>query len=142
MKAFPVYPSSSGDGAPPAIVRLVRRICLLSEQGDEPAAERLEQERLAPAVRDFREQHGPGALSEQKLAEIFVEEHKRAADAVVLAELLLSQLAARESTDREPVPPAGPAIASAGHRRIEPHTSIPDLLDVMLAGEAARRRRS
>lgn len=141
MKALPVNPSSFDDGALQVIVRLVRRICLLSEQGDELGAERLEQEQLGPAVTDYRQQHGPGALSEERLAEIFVVEHKRAADAIVLAELLIPQLVGRESPARVPARQATPSGASERHR-VEPHTSIPDLLDAMLTGDAARHRRT
>lgn len=160
MNAFPVNPSSSDDGSLQSLTRLVRRICLLTEQGDEAEAIRLESTQLAEAVRQYRHDHGPDALTEQHLGEIFVHEQRRAADAVVLAELLIPQLAGQSRAGwaqgaslsvhgaRSPSvePPAGSMAAAAFDTaaareaaRTQP-ASIPDFLDAMLAGETSQRR--
>ena len=104
---------------------------------------------LASAVREIRLAEGPEALPEGELQVIFANEERRVADAVVLAELLIPQLAGstptangagsppREPGRRAPVdvfsPVADPAAGSP---------AIPDLLDAMLAADAAARRQT
>jgi hypothetical protein len=133
------------------IARLVRQICLLREQGDAMAATRLEANEFATAVRDLRLAEGLEAVTEAELQAMFVNEERRVADAVVLAELLIPRLAGslaasaaagqRPATiqlrarEEQPVPVSRAAETSAGS------TAIPDLLDAMLAADSAARRR-
>ena len=137
-------PSSSDDGSLQSLIRLIRRVCLLTEQGDESEAVRLERTQLAEAVRQYRHDHGPDALTEQHLAEIFMAEQRRAADAVVLAELLIPQLTGRARTEPRPVPAqsdetAAPAASGEPASSRAP-VDIPDFLDAMLSGESGKRR--
>lgn len=135
-------PSSGDDSSLQSLTRLIRRICLLMEQGDENEAVRLERTQLAEAVRQYRHDHGPEALSEPRLAEMFVTEQQRAADAVALAELLIPQLAARSEARRGLGAPAATGTSVAPGRAATPPvaTSIPAFLDAMLADDAVRRR--
>lgn len=124
------------------ITRLMRRICLLREQGDDAQAARLHEHDLPAAVRELRAAHGTEALSEAELRTLFAAEEQRVAEAVVLAELLIPQL----TGPRPPVParavPAAPVPARprapAADARGSP--AIPDLLDAMLAAERTGRR--
>ncbi len=124
------------------IIRLIRRICLLHEQGAAAAAREFQSAELAAAVRGFRLQHGPDALPDNRLEEIFAAERNRAADAAVLAELLIPHLAGRSDTTARPAASTftSPAPVRAA---AEGPPGIPDLLDAMLAGErrAHQRRR-
>ena len=139
-------PSSSDDGSLQSLIRLIRRVCLLTEQGDESEAVRLERTQLAEAVRQYRHDHGPDALTEQHLAEIFMAEQRRAADAVVLAELLIPQLTGRARAEPRSAParpadetaasPAASAEAASSRAPVD----IPDFLDAMLSGESGKRR--
>ncbi len=128
------------------IVRLIRRVCLLREQGDPASADRLQSAELVPAVRDFRLASGPASLTEEKLCALFLSETEHVAEAMVLAELLVPQLARLlPGAAGEPRPTLFvpvPATAPAG--RLTPGLSpaIPDLLDAMLAAERHGRRPS
>jgi hypothetical protein len=154
--------SSIADGSAEALARLIRRICLLRERGNEAEAERIESDQLVSAIRDYRLEHGPEALPDEALQSIFTAEKTRATEAVLLAELLLPQLlehwpasgvASRRAVATGPadVAQSEAAAASAGGPR-GAHApalgagppAIPDLLDAMLAYESAgwRRRRS
>lgn len=131
------------------ITRLVRRVCLLREQGEAEAAARFEQNELATAVRDLRLAEGLEAVRDEELQELFIREEQRVADAVILAELLAPRLA----SVRPPVPAvqvttpvqvrrdefvSTPRVIESGAGS----TAIPDLLDAMLAADSAARRRS
>ena len=133
-----------------AIVRLVRQICLLRERGEAAAATRLEENELATAVRDLRLAQGLEAVTEAELQVIFANEERRVADAVILAQLLIPQLAgANPAAVTSPVPRSGPsptfgrADPALANRTTESGAStpaIPDLLDAMLAADSAARR--
>lgn len=142
---------SIADGSTDPIARLIRRICLLRERGDEAEAGKIEGEQLASAIRDFRLEHGPEALPDLALKNIFAAEKERAAEAAMLAELLLPQLLGQWSAPRlapveafapnapsapQPAPTAAHAPASGAGP-----PAIPDLLDAMLAYESTSRRR-
>lgn len=137
--------SSVEDPSAAALVRLIRRICLLREQGDLAGAQDLEHGPLGAAVATARAQLGADALSEDELGRLFVRESERAAEAVAVAELIIQQLtphwpatapaaaaggAAARRAPRLPARSAQPAGAPA----------IPDLLDAMLAHESQARR--
>lgn len=127
------------------IVRLIRRICLLREQGDAAAAGRLQAGELASAVTDFRLKTGPASLSEDKLCALFVGEAEHVAEAMVLAELLVPQLARLlpgAGAARTPLFVPIPAAAPAGRLAPGQSPAIPDLLDAMLAAERPGRRPS
>jgi hypothetical protein len=129
------------------ITRLVRRVCLLREQGDTAAAARLEQDELGTAVRDLRLAHGLEVVRDEELQELFAREEQRVADAVILAELLAPRLAAARPSApavhvtttapvrREDFSPA-PRVVESGAGS----TAIPDLLDAMLAADRTARR--
>jgi hypothetical protein len=135
------------------IARVLRRICLLREQGDAAEAQRLRETELGNAVRDFRLKHGAESLSESELRALEQREEQRIADAVVLAELLIPQLVAartmaapapaRREPDRHP---AAAVISFPDNVSVAPRApasgspAIPDLLDAMLAAERNGRR--
>lgn len=129
---------------------MVRQICLLREQGEAVAATRLEENDFATAVRDLRLAEGLEAVTEAELQAMFLNEERRVADAVVLAELLIPRLAGAMApaaangqrpatiqlrTRDEPVSVTRVAESGAGS------PAIPDLLDAMLAADSAARRR-
>lgn len=129
---------------PPArvagLTRLMRRICLLREQGDAVRASALQTNELAEAVRELRAAHGAEALSDDELRRLFAVEEQRVAEAVVLAELLIPQL-----VGGRPPAPAKPVAAPPAPARPRAPASpgspaIPDLLDAMLAAERPGRR--
>ncbi len=125
------------------ITRLMRRICLLREQGDAGQAARLREHDLAAAVRELRAAHGAEALSDDDLRALFAAEEQRVAEAVVLAELLIPQLVG----GRAPAPAKSvPAAPVPAHPRVPAAPpgppGIPDLLDAMLAAERNGRRPS
>lgn len=136
-------PSDRSAGADPlaGVARLIRRICLLREQGEAAPAAHLEANELANAIRDFRLQHGPAALPGEKLREIFATEEEHVVDAMVLAELLIPQLTRfmPEAVNSRPaslsVEPPQPVPSPRVFTGDSP--AIPDLLDAML--EAERR---
>lgn len=128
------------------LVRLVRQVCILHEQGNAAGAARLRETDLANAVRDLRLAHGPEALSESELKALFTTEERRVAEAAILAELLVPRLVeALPSASgpvvfsgSRPVPPSQPAAMRATAPAGSP--AIPDLLDAMLAAERNSRR--
>jgi hypothetical protein len=130
------------DGAS-GIARIVRRICLLREQGDSAEAGRLEREELATAVRESRLAGGPETPGEQELGEIYARESRRIADAVVIAEILATRLAPAAAAPR---PAPGPSLRAAIPAVPRPAGSgtpaIPELLDAMLDAERSGRRRA
>jgi hypothetical protein len=78
---------------------------------------------------------------------VFANEERRVADAVVLAELLIPQLAAAgpvgSGAGRRTQLPAGREAPAVSHPSPAPAAgapAIPDLLDAMLAADAAARR--
>jgi hypothetical protein len=126
------------------IIRMVRRICLLREDGDMLRARRVDETELQPAVDDYRKMRGDEALPDRALEEIFAIETRRVAEAEVLCELLVPRLVARwpvavspGTVDATPVSRiSSPVAAPAGP------PAIPDLLDAMLALDRAGARRS
>jgi hypothetical protein len=126
-----------------SIVRLVRRICLLREQGDQAGARRLQTGDLADAVKDVRLESGPASLSEEKLCALFVSESEHVAEAMVLAELLAPQLARllpAADPSRTPLFASPPAAEPATRAIPGEAPAISDLLDAMLAAERPGRR--
>lgn len=127
------------------LIRMIRQVCLLREQGDAEGAARLQENKLAAAVHEFRATHGPGALSESELQEMFSAEERRVAEAVILSELLLPQLVGCLPAASRPAPPAsqpafGPSVRLPVPRSEGGAPAIPDLLDAMLAAERHGRR--
>ncbi len=124
-------------------MRLLRRTCVLREQGDGIAAERLLEGEVTKAVQEFRDVHGAEALPEQELLDLLAAEERRVAEAAILCELLLPRLlgaisAARPDAVTRPVTrplSSGPrpAAVPAGS------PAISDLLDAMLAAERPGR---
>ena len=127
-----------------SLARLIRRICLLREQGNHPGADQLENTQLAAAVREFRAAHGPEALPESELQDMFALEEKQVIAAAIISELLLPQLVEsivaansggpnRSATAFHPrVSP--PAVSRAAANAAGPPV-ITELLDAMLAAE-------
>lgn len=133
-----------GDSSRDEVPRLIRRICVLRERGDAAAADRLEQDRLGPAIAAMRAAHGDAAASQAEIDRIFATESARAAEAVIVADLLLQQL-----SERWPFPTgAPPRAAPATDETQAPDAAMPrsgtleiaDFLDAMLAGDRAARR--
>ena len=130
-------------------MRLVRRICVLREQGEAAAAAALEENEFPTAVRDIRLAEGPDALPEGELQAIFLNEERRVADAMVLAELLIPRLvgsipAVSTAEPRQSMNDSREKIARHS-RPTEPANgspAIPDLLDGMFAADDAARRQS
>jgi hypothetical protein len=128
--------------------RLVRRVCLLREQGDTAEAGRVQQGELATAIRDFRLARGPDALSEETLASLFAAETERVAEALCTAELLIQRLTSIWST--APAPVAAPGVREPTVVEVRAPTRlipaqppvISDLLDAMLASERTSTRLS
>jgi hypothetical protein len=125
---------------------LIRRICLLREQGLTDEAARLEQEDLAVAVRGLRQEQLGEILPESVLREMFTCEEQRVANAVALTELLLPKLleGLAERTPpggRVSVPRPAQAVPLSSVSRAPAAGSplIPDLLDAMLAAEFTNR---
>jgi hypothetical protein len=146
------HPSTSESEPRAAIARVIRRICLLRERGDEAGAQRLHNLELGNAVRDFRLAYGPAALTESELRALHAREEQRIADAVVLAEILIPQLTMRrapsgtciapttpDSNAPPPAPPPPPPPVSP-RPPASGSPGIPDLLDAMFAAERAQRR--
>lgn len=147
---FPFQAPSPATVSVAEITRLIRRICLLREQNNMLAAEQLEQNEFAAALRDLLRVHGPELLTERELLEIFRVEEKRVADAAVLAELITPQIARALASVPLSLPPARLGATAVGAR----DTAIPfsraavagtspmiaDLLDAMLATERPANR--
>ncbi len=111
---------------------------MLREQGEEAEAENLEKRQLADSIRDFRLASGVDALPDVELRQWYELETKRAQDAVILAEMLIPQLAncwppaavaqAHAPPSRERQPDLRPVANGAP-------AGIADMLDTMLAQE-------
>lgn len=149
MNMLPVKLPPVEDEALVRITRLVRRVCVLREQGETAEAKRLEDEKLGSEIRDLRLSQGPQALPEGELAALFATESKRAIEAVALAEMLIPQLLGRLPANPVPAPaPVRPFVpTSVPAPELRPATmggspAIPDLLDAMLARERTALRRT
>lgn len=130
-----------------AISRLVRRVCLLREEGNPAEASAVESGDLAAAVRSFREEQGSEALTDADIERIFSVERERVANAAALCELLLPRLSASQDrgggVDTEPVARRSPAPKPISPREPaaqEGPPGITELLDAMLAAERTGRR--
>jgi hypothetical protein len=134
-----------------ALVRLIRRICLLRESGDGTGAARLEAAELSIALESARAAAAPGGLPPDVPECIFAAERERVADAILLSGLIVAQLHEHfPATGASHLLPASaatgapsPVALPTGPVRSDP-PAIPDLLDAMLAHDrtAARRRAS
>jgi hypothetical protein len=127
------------------LVRLVRRICLLREQGEAAEAGRLQENDLAAAVGEIRRADGADALREEDLVALFAAEAGRVSEALFTAELLIRRLT--EIWPASPSPVAATArapttIVAPADARPAPAGPplISDLLDAMLAAERPRTR--
>ena len=124
------------------IIRLIRRICVLREQGGNAEANRLQAGELAAAVTEFRLGHGPESLTEEKVCALFMSETELVHEAVVLAEIMAPQLARLLPLAQARTEPVFPAIPTERARvRVLPDgpPAISDLLDAMLAAERPGR---
>jgi hypothetical protein len=136
----PDRPAEAGRLA--AISGLVRRICLLREQGCAAEANRLQAAELDGAIAEFRRCHGPGSLTDEKVCTVFLHETELVQKAMLLAEIIAPQLARLLPPDRPrtyPVFPAAPMERAPVHPADGP-PAISDLLDAMLAAERPGRR--
>jgi hypothetical protein len=137
-------PRPDDAGRRAGLSRLVRRICLLREQGDVAEAGRLQQNDLAAAVGEIRRTQGADAWRDDELAELFDAEAKRVTEALLTAEIMVKRLAELWS----PLPVAvrsAPAYAGATLPTDKPARPagspvISDLLDAMLAAERPSTR--
>jgi len=127
------------------LARLVRRICLLREQGEPAEAGRLQQNDLPAAIGELRRAEGDDALRDDELAELFAAEARRVTEALLTAEIMVKRLAELWS------PLAGPARVAAAVAAAAPSPAsrpaapagppvISDLLDAMLAAERPSTR--
>jgi len=125
------------------VVRLIRRVCVLREQGNSAEAERLRREELERAVSEYRRVAGTEALPDPGLEALFAMEEQRVAEAAILGELLLPRLLAAWP-GREPPGPAKPvarrpSVSTAPSAAPAGPPVIADLLDAMLAAERPGR---
>lgn len=140
------YPSSDRPAAAEGlagIIRLIRRICLLREQGATAQANRLQAGELTAAVAEFRLWNGPDNLTEEKLCALFVSETELVREAMVLAEILAPQLVKLLPLAASAGPaPVFPTVLPDKPFRPLPDgpPAISDLLDAMLAAERPGRR--
>jgi hypothetical protein len=124
------------------IIRLVRRICILREQGEADRAARLHADELVAAIAEYRLWHGPDSLTDEKICAVFVNETELVQEAMVLAELMAPQLARLLPQARPgaaPMVPSAPAERAAIRPLPEGPPAITDLLDAMLAAERPGR---
>lgn len=142
MNNLSFNPRPAGEEPRAGIVRLIRRTCVLREQGDEAAA-RMGEAEVARVVAACRATEGAAVLPEAEVHALFAAEQARVAEAAILSELLAPRLLAAlpltpDPPESRPVrsvaSPAPAAAAPAGP------PAIPDLLDAMLAAERTRRR--
>ena len=125
------------------LIRLIRRICLLREQGSVGEANRLQAGEFAAAVVEFRLWHGPASLTDEKVCTLFMHETELVREAMVLAEILAPQLARLlplAQSQAAPVFPVVPAELEAARPIPDGPPVISDLLDAMLAAERPGRR--
>lgn len=122
------------------LARLIRQVCLLRECGETDRAAQLHDNDFATAVRDYRLAHGPEALPESELREMFATEERRVAEAVILSELLAPRLVGAMPAASSGARPAA-RIVPVADRSAPPSgpPAISDLLDAMLAAERTGR---
>ena len=127
-----------------AISRLVRRVCLLREQGELSEADEVESTRLVELIHALRESSGPAAFTDQQLEGIYEVERERAANANALCEILIPLLQDAKSLPPRSAPIARePVKVTIPSRPASPPDGIPgitDMLDAMLAAERTGRR--
>ena len=127
--------------------RLVRRICLLREQGDPVEAGRLQQNDLAAAVGEIRRAEGADAVRDDDLAALFAKEAQRVSEALLTAELLIHRLTEIWPAAPAPIPAGRETAAITERASAAPPVPagpprISDLLDAMLASERTSTRLS
>lgn len=125
------------------IIRLIRRVCLLREQGGTAEANRLQAGELNAAIAEFRLWHGPESLTEEKVCALFMNETDVVREAMVLAEIMAPQLARLlplAQARAEPVFPVVPAERGNIRPLADGPPAISDLLDAMLAAERPGRQ--
>jgi hypothetical protein len=126
------------------ITRLIRRICLLREQGKTADANRLQAGELTALVAEFRLWHGPENLTEEKICALFMHETDLIREAMVIAEIMAPQLARllplAQAKPDAPVFPSVPEERAAARPVPDGPPAISDLLDAMLAAERPGRR--
>jgi hypothetical protein len=132
-------PASAGDLT--EITRLVRRICLFREQGDNARADRLQTDELLTRVAEYRLWHGPETLTDEKVCTLFVSETDHVREAMALAAALAPDLAAvvpPESPEAESVfPPMRPLGTVKPFPDQAP--AVGELLDAMRSAKAPSR---
>jgi len=115
------------------LVRHVRRVCALRELGRRAEANDLERREFAGLV--------AAARAEDAIDAIVAREGARAADATVLADLVVARLRGHSPDQAGDIPPAHPEVAAAPSRPAPGENQIADFLDAMLALERAAPRR-
>lgn len=123
-------------------LELHRRVCLLRQQGQPAAADRLEQGQLAPIMQDLMSN---GHLPGDRLQDLLHAEEARVRDVALLAELLaplLQSILARptENETSAPAANAGRKQPAPDRRQTAPE-GIAGFIDDMLTQSAASRRR-
>jgi hypothetical protein len=148
VKTLPAYLPAVEDDEITRITRLIRRICVLREQGETAEAQDLERGQFAAALNELHASEGADALPDDEVQRIFVAERARAAEAQILAAMLIPQLIGHFPPSTAPAQNHKPALP----RPVPPPPdlrpvvnggtpAIPDLLDSMLARESAAARR-
>lgn len=119
------------------MIRLVRRVCILREQGRVADANRLQAGELAAAIAAYRLWHGPGSLTEQMVCAMFMSETELIREAMVIAEVVAPDLAAMVPAGGSSSAPVFPPIRPLGSLKPFPDQppAIGELLDAMLAAE-------
>lgn len=120
-----------------AIIRLIRRICLLRQRGGVAEANRLQAGELVAAVAEFRLWHGPASLTDEKICALFMNETESVREAMVLAEIMAPNLATLASPHQPAEAPVFPPVRPLGSIKPFPDgpPAIGDLLDAMLAAK-------
>jgi hypothetical protein len=127
------------------LARLVRRICLLREQGDATEARRLQENDLAAAVGEIRRADGAESLRDDEVVALFAAEAVRVDEALFTAEVLIRRLIEIWPAAPAPIAAAARATPLPAEPAARPAPAGPliisDLLDAMLAAERPRPTR-
>jgi hypothetical protein len=109
------------------LARLIRRICLLREIGDDAGASALQEKELPELTESGGADHG-------EVDALFATEGERAAESAMLAELIIARLT-RFPSGRAALSALGPVPEDAAEASSNPPSGPPaiaDLLDAML----------